>query len=120
MAEVGPCKQGAPILMSMPHFMNADPTFAQNVEGMNPDPEKHTFIMDHEPVRNIQLISLKHIKMRKSKILYIKKVVILFECWLFCFMFELSIGITRSISISAQCIMLFWYYSSSVIWMRIN
>ncbi|XP_022694349.1 scavenger receptor class B member 1-like isoform X2 [Varroa jacobsoni] len=49
-AEAGPCKQGAPILLSMPHFMHADPSFSEKVIGMNADPERHTFIMDHEPM----------------------------------------------------------------------
>ncbi|OQR77525.1 scavenger receptor class B member 1-like [Tropilaelaps mercedesae] len=48
-SEVGPCKQGAPVLMSMPHFMYANPKFSKMVEGMNPNVEQHSFIMDHEP-----------------------------------------------------------------------
>lgn len=48
--EVGPCKEGAPILMSMPHFMDANASYRDAVEGMNPDPEKHTFIMEHDPM----------------------------------------------------------------------
>lgn len=48
--EVGPCKKGAPILMSLPHFMQADPKFREDVKEMSPDVSKHEFIMDHEPV----------------------------------------------------------------------
>lgn len=49
-AEVGPCKKGAPILMSLPHFLQADPKFRKDTTGLSPDISKHEFTMDHEPV----------------------------------------------------------------------
>ncbi len=45
------CQQGAPIYMSKPHFLDADPWFSERVKGMNPDPTKHNTIVNIEPVR---------------------------------------------------------------------
>ncbi len=69
--EVGPCQFGAPIVMSWPHFMDADnlpPSFT-SVEGYAPDRAKHDFTMDVEPTMGISLavkvrmqINLKIIK----------------------------------------------------------
>ncbi|KAK4336667.1 hypothetical protein RND71_043671 [Anisodus tanguticus] len=41
---------GAPILLSQPHFLNADPYYNSRLEGMKPDPKKHDFFMDIDPV----------------------------------------------------------------------
>ncbi|XP_003743081.1 scavenger receptor class B member 1 [Galendromus occidentalis] len=49
-AEVGPCKKDAPIVMSLPHFLQADPQFRAAVDGMHPDQSRHEFVMDHEPL----------------------------------------------------------------------
>lgn len=46
---LAPCKFNAPIYMSMPHFLDADPYFASNVDGLAPDPDKHEFYIDLEP-----------------------------------------------------------------------
>ena len=46
-----PCKRKneAPLALSMPHFLNADPSYTDRIEGLNPDPEKHQFYMDVMP-----------------------------------------------------------------------
>lgn len=36
--------------ISSPHFFQADKKFRDDVNGMNPDPSKHEFIMSFEPV----------------------------------------------------------------------
>lgn len=46
---LGPCKFNAPIYMSMPHFLDADPYFAGQVDGLAPDPLRHEFFVDLEP-----------------------------------------------------------------------
>lgn len=46
-----PCKRKdeAPVALSMPHFYQADPSFLNAVEGLNPQKEKHQFFMDVVP-----------------------------------------------------------------------
>lgn len=46
---LAPCKFNAPIYISMPHFLDADPYFASHVRGMSPDRDKHEFYLDLEP-----------------------------------------------------------------------
>lgn len=46
---LGPCKFNAPIYMSMPHFLDADPHFSSQVDGLAPDPLRHEFYVDLEP-----------------------------------------------------------------------
>ncbi|XP_028967227.1 scavenger receptor class B member 1-like [Galendromus occidentalis] len=48
-AELAPCKKGAPLFISLPHFLQADPLFESRVTGMKPNASKHEFIIDHEP-----------------------------------------------------------------------
>ncbi|CAG2116860.1 unnamed protein product [Medioppia subpectinata] len=47
--DLGPCQMGAPLAFSFPHFMHAGPKITANVEGMNPDVEKHESFFDVEP-----------------------------------------------------------------------
>ncbi|XP_040564002.2 LOW QUALITY PROTEIN: lysosome membrane protein 2-like [Lepeophtheirus salmonis] len=46
-----PCKRdtNAPLALSYPHFYQADPSFLEGVEGLNPQKEKHEFYMDVVP-----------------------------------------------------------------------
>lgn len=46
---LAPCKFNAPIYLSMPHFLDADPYFRRHVDGLNPDRNKHDFYIDLEP-----------------------------------------------------------------------
>lgn len=45
------CHHGAPIFLSYPHFYNADSSYRDAVVGMDPDPKKHKFYIELEPVR---------------------------------------------------------------------
>jgi len=40
---------GAPIVLSWPHFLHANSSFIDAVQGMNPDKEKHQFFFDVQP-----------------------------------------------------------------------
>ncbi|XP_066904567.1 scavenger receptor class B member 1 isoform X2 [Halyomorpha halys] len=40
------CNFGAPVSISLPHFLNGDKELRTNVTGLNPDLEKHKFYMD--------------------------------------------------------------------------
>lgn len=39
----------APIVATMPHFLGADEKYDKMVNGLNPNPEKHSIFMDVEP-----------------------------------------------------------------------
>lgn len=52
------CAKGAPIAMSLPHFLYANESYIQHVEGLKPEIEKHQFYFDIEPVNIILLFSL--------------------------------------------------------------
>ncbi|KYM93627.1 Scavenger receptor class B member 1 [Cyphomyrmex costatus] len=41
LVDVTPCYYNIPVAVSLPHFLNADPSLQENVEGLNPDQEKH-------------------------------------------------------------------------------
>lgn len=49
--SVGACKNGAPILISNPHFLDADPSYAEPF-GFQPNPKIHESNLLLEPVRN--------------------------------------------------------------------
>ena len=49
--NISSCQFGSPLVMSWPHFFQADPKLLQDVEGLNPDREKHQFQLDVLPVR---------------------------------------------------------------------
>ncbi|CAG7728108.1 unnamed protein product [Allacma fusca] len=48
--DVGPCSEGAPLLLSQPHFVGGEESLLQDVEGMEPDFEKHVSLFDLEPI----------------------------------------------------------------------
>lgn len=48
--DIGQCQNGAPLFVSHPHFITADPYYRDSIEGMNPNPSKHTSYMAIEPV----------------------------------------------------------------------
>lgn len=47
--NISKCRDGAPIVLSWPHFLNGDPELLKQVEGMSPDPEFHQFYVDVHP-----------------------------------------------------------------------
>ena len=49
------CQYGSPIMMSWPHFFQADPELLETVNGLNPDPSKHQFFMDIQPKLGVAL-----------------------------------------------------------------
>lgn len=49
------CKFGAPAFVSFPHFYLAEKNYRTNIEGMNPNKEKHEFYVSMEPRTGIPL-----------------------------------------------------------------
>lgn len=41
---------GAPMFVSMPHFLDCDPSIQKNVKGLTPDANEHGIEIDFEPV----------------------------------------------------------------------
>ncbi|KAM4858870.1 scavenger receptor class B member 1 isoform X4 [Urocitellus parryii] len=53
--NVSTCRFGAPLFLSHPHFLNADPVLAEAVAGLHPDPEEHSLFLDVHPVTGIPM-----------------------------------------------------------------
>lgn len=47
--DMSACKYGAPIVMSFPHFLNADPIYVESIDGLSPNASRHGFFLDVEP-----------------------------------------------------------------------
>ncbi|KAG7320876.1 hypothetical protein KOW79_015291 [Hemibagrus wyckioides] len=60
--NVSVCKQGAPIIMSSPHFYQADEKFADDVFGMRPTKEEHETAIDINPLTGIVVQAAKRLQ----------------------------------------------------------
>ncbi|XP_061822459.1 lysosome membrane protein 2c [Nerophis lumbriciformis] len=60
--NVSPCKQGAPIIMSSPHFYQGDPKFVQGVFGMKPNKDDHQTLIDVHPLTGTILQAAKRLQ----------------------------------------------------------
>ena len=47
--DMSTCKYGAPVFMSFPHFLGADPYYASNFNGIKPNSSLHSFYMSVAP-----------------------------------------------------------------------
>ncbi|XP_043065297.1 LOW QUALITY PROTEIN: protein peste [Drosophila ficusphila] len=47
--NIGPCTFNSSVYMSFPHFYKADPSYLADIEGLQPEREKHEFFMTLEP-----------------------------------------------------------------------
>lgn len=47
--DVSPCKFGAPLVVSWPHFLGTDPQLVPKIKGLRPIKALHTFSMDFHP-----------------------------------------------------------------------
>ena len=69
--HLGPCQFGAPLAVTWPHFLYAQPAITNSVTGLNPDEEKHKFYMVFQPEMGIGMrayVRLQfNLKMEKSK-----------------------------------------------------
>ncbi|XP_029371334.1 lysosome membrane protein 2c [Echeneis naucrates] len=60
--NVSGCKQGAPIIMSSPHFYQGDEKFVQDIFGMNPNKEHHETTIDINPLTGMILQAAKRLQ----------------------------------------------------------
>ncbi|XP_038139578.1 lysosome membrane protein 2c [Cyprinodon tularosa] len=68
--NVSMCKQGAPIIMSSPHFYQADEKFVKDVFGMRPKKEEHQTAIDINPLTGIILRAAKRLQIN----VYVEKI----------------------------------------------
>ncbi|CAK1540786.1 unnamed protein product [Leptosia nina] len=47
--NVSACRFGAPAFLSLPHFLHGDADLRSKVDGLHPDPDKHSFYFGVEP-----------------------------------------------------------------------
>ncbi|CAL8128506.1 unnamed protein product [Orchesella dallaii] len=59
--DLGPCREGAPIAMSTPHFLDANPEYIDN-SGLVPDRSKHETFLEIEPTTGLILKASKKIQ----------------------------------------------------------
>ncbi|XP_001600667.2 scavenger receptor class B member 1 [Nasonia vitripennis] len=53
--DLTPCYYNIPAAASMPHFLNADPTLADGIEGLSPEPAKHSTVIILQPNTGIPM-----------------------------------------------------------------
>ncbi len=55
--NISKCSNGLSAFISLPHFLNADQKFRDDLEGMTPpDQEKHDYILKFQPVCLISIV----------------------------------------------------------------
>lgn len=57
--DLTPCV-GAPIIITLPHFFDADESYLEGVRGLRPDPSKHGIEFYLEPVRKKHAVDFSH------------------------------------------------------------
>ncbi|XP_051963093.1 lysosome membrane protein 2-like [Xyrauchen texanus] len=57
--KVSVCRQGAPIVVSFPHFYQADRSYISAIEGMNPNEEEHETYLDINPTTGVPIRACK-------------------------------------------------------------
>ncbi|XP_054447784.1 lysosome membrane protein 2 [Pteronotus mesoamericanus] len=68
--NVSICKNGAPIILSFPHFYQADEKFVSAIEGMHPNKEYHETFVDINPLTGIILRGAKRFQVN----VYVQKI----------------------------------------------
>uniref|UniRef100_A0ABM5F2S6 Scavenger receptor class B member 1 n=2 Tax=Pogona vitticeps TaxID=103695 RepID=A0ABM5F2S6_9SAUR len=90
--NVSTCRFNAPMFLSQPHFLNADPSLLEEVDGLHPSEEKHGLFLDLHPLTGIPMSCA--IKLQLS--LFMKKVT----------------GILQTGSINPVVLPLLWFAES--------
>ncbi|XP_004647481.1 lysosome membrane protein 2 [Octodon degus] len=67
--NVSICKNGAPIIMSFPHFYQADERFISAIQGLHPNKEDHETFVDINPLTGIILRAAKRFQIN----IYVQK-----------------------------------------------
>jgi len=51
--DLGPCYQGAPVFISLPHFLHGDESYVRALVGVDPHEDEHALHLLVEPVSSI-------------------------------------------------------------------
>lgn len=62
MINVAPCRGGAPVVMSTPHFYQGEPEDAAQVVGLDPREDEHETYLDIEPTTGVTFRAAKRIQ----------------------------------------------------------
>uniref|UniRef100_A0A665WZP2 Lysosome membrane protein 2-like n=1 Tax=Echeneis naucrates TaxID=173247 RepID=A0A665WZP2_ECHNA len=57
--KVSVCREDAPIVVSFPHFYQADPKYINAVDGLNPNKEEHETYLDLQPTTGVPIRACK-------------------------------------------------------------
>ncbi|KAM9742892.1 lysosome membrane protein 2a isoform 2-T3 [Menidia menidia] len=57
--KVSVCREGAPIVVSFPHFYQADPMYINAVDGLSPNKEEHETYLDLQPTTGVPIRACK-------------------------------------------------------------
>ncbi|XP_053181867.1 lysosome membrane protein 2a isoform X2 [Scomber japonicus] len=57
--KVSVCREGAPIVVSFPHFYQADRKYIEAVDGLNPNKEEHETYLDLQPTTGVPIRACK-------------------------------------------------------------
>jgi hypothetical protein len=60
--DVSKCKNGAPIVISGPHFFQGDPMLRMNISGLKPDKDKHETFLEIEPLTGLVFKAARRIQ----------------------------------------------------------
>ncbi|KAM9077356.1 platelet glycoprotein 4 isoform 2-T9 [Megaptera novaeangliae] len=60
--DIGKCKDGKPVYISLPHFLHASPEITEPVEGLSPNEEEHSTYLDVEPITGFTLQFAKRLQ----------------------------------------------------------
>lgn len=60
--DIGKCKEGKPVYISLPHFLHASPDISEPIEGLNPNEEEHRTYLDVEPITGFTLQFAKRLQ----------------------------------------------------------
>ncbi|XP_050417376.1 platelet glycoprotein 4 [Patella vulgata] len=60
--DVSACRSSAPIVLSQPHFLAADPSIINSVIGLHPNTEEHQTVLDVEPMTGTTMNAAKKLQ----------------------------------------------------------
>ncbi|KAM9388445.1 platelet glycoprotein 4 isoform 1-T2 [Phaethornis superciliosus] len=60
--DIGACKAGRPVYISLPHFLHASDSILHGVEGLSPDEKEHETFLDIEPTTGFTLQFAKRLQ----------------------------------------------------------
>uniref|UniRef100_A0A452QVR5 Platelet glycoprotein 4 n=1 Tax=Ursus americanus TaxID=9643 RepID=A0A452QVR5_URSAM len=60
--DIGKCKEGKPVYISLPHFLHASPDIGEPIEGLSPNEEEHSTYLDVEPITGFTLRFAKRLQ----------------------------------------------------------